>query len=316
MRKRLDWADRIGRRVKLHDLHVLLTTVEAGSMAKAAERLAISQPVVSRSVANLEHALGVRLLDRSRTGVEPTAYGQVLLTYGLAAFDDLRQAVRSIETIADPTAGEVRVGCPEPISAGLMCAVIDRFSRKYQRVTITVVAADNMAPEYRPLRDRQVDFLLGRVALPFAEKDLDAETLYQDRQFVVAGSKSPWARRRNLRLAELLDEPWLWAPSMFNWRIGDAFQRAGLPAPKVCVQTYSIQQKLNLLSTNRFIGTLAGSVLRFNGGRLSLKVLPVDLAIEPWSVGVVTLKGRTLRPVVQSFLKCVRDTAQHLVQEA
>ena len=67
--------DRIERRLKLHDVRVLMSVVEAGSMAKAAECLGTSQPAVSRSIADLEHTLGVRLLERSPRGVEPTQYG-------------------------------------------------------------------------------------------------------------------------------------------------------------------------------------------------------------------------------------------------
>lgn len=104
----MQWEDRIGRRLKLRDVHILLTTVQCGSMAKAAERLAISNPVVSKTIADLEHALGVLLLERSRQGVEPTVYGRAVLKHGLAAFDELRQCVKEIEFLADPTAGEVR----------------------------------------------------------------------------------------------------------------------------------------------------------------------------------------------------------------
>jgi DNA-binding transcriptional LysR family regulator len=86
----MQWEDRIGRRVKLQDMHILLATVQCGSMGKAATHLAISQPVVSRSIAGLEHALGVRLLDRTRGGVEPTIYGRALLNHGLAAFNELK----------------------------------------------------------------------------------------------------------------------------------------------------------------------------------------------------------------------------------
>src|ERR1700676_4342562 len=99
-------SDRIGRRMKLQDLHVLVTVVQAGSMGKAAQRLNISQPAISRSIAELEGALGVRLLDRHRQGVEPTAYGRALLDCGVAVFDDLRQGVKNIEFLADPAAGE------------------------------------------------------------------------------------------------------------------------------------------------------------------------------------------------------------------
>ena len=71
-------SDRIGRRMKLQDLHILMTVVQAGSMGKAAKRLNTAQPAISRSIAELEHALGVRLLDRHRQGIAPTAYGRAL----------------------------------------------------------------------------------------------------------------------------------------------------------------------------------------------------------------------------------------------
>src|SRR5215510_6097973 len=98
-------ADRIGRRLKLRELHILLAVAERGSMARAADDLAVSQPVVSKTIADLERTLGVRLLDRSRHGVEPTLYGQALLKRSTAAFDELRQGIKDIEFLAEPTAG-------------------------------------------------------------------------------------------------------------------------------------------------------------------------------------------------------------------
>ena len=132
------WADRIGRRLKLRDLHVLSAVVQWGSMAKAAQHLAVSQPVVSAAVADLEHAIGVRLLDRSRRGVEPTIYGRALLKHGMVAFDALKQGVKEIEFLADPTAGELRIGCPEWISAGLLPVIIDRMLQKHPRIVFHV----------------------------------------------------------------------------------------------------------------------------------------------------------------------------------
>src|SRR6266566_960540 len=84
-------SDRIGKRIKLQDVHVLMSVVQAGSMGKAARQLNTSQPNISKSIADLECALGVRLLDRHRQGVEPTEYGRALLDSGVAVFDELRQ---------------------------------------------------------------------------------------------------------------------------------------------------------------------------------------------------------------------------------
>jgi len=95
MPRKIDWESRIGRRLRLRDLHVFYTVVQHGSMAKAAVQLGVSQPAVSEVIADLEHALGVRLLDRSSQGVEPTMYGDALLKRSIAVFDELKQGIRT-----------------------------------------------------------------------------------------------------------------------------------------------------------------------------------------------------------------------------
>src|SRR5262245_61400552 len=80
----MEWSERIGRRLKLRDLHILLTVAQCRSIAKAADQLAVSQPVVSKSIADLERMLKLRLIDRDRHGAEPTIYGEALLKRGLS----------------------------------------------------------------------------------------------------------------------------------------------------------------------------------------------------------------------------------------
>jgi DNA-binding transcriptional LysR family regulator len=311
----MKWDDRIGRRLKLHDLHVLLTVAEVGSMGKAAERLAVSQPSISKAISDIEHTIGVRVLDRTSKGVETTAYGRALLRRGIGAFDELRQGIKEIESLADPAVGEVRVGAPEAILAGLLTAVIDRFSKAHPRVIVTVTPANNMSNEFRLLRDRTVDFLLGAIPTPFMQNDMDAETLYQDRLKILSGAKHPLARRRKIELCELVDEPWLLPPeSILSSHLAQAFEARGLAAPKVGVRSYSAHQRVTLLATNRFVSAESGSVLLFNADRFSLKVLPIGVVLRPWQVGIVTLKGRTISPVVQTFLNCIRDVAKPLTK--
>src|SRR5260370_11398120 len=134
MPRLIQWEHQIGRRLRLRDLFVFFTVVEYGSMAKAGAKLGVSTPSISEVIAALEHALGVRLLDRSPKGVVTTAYGEALLARGRAAFDELRQGVRDIEFIADPRAGELRIGCPESIAAGFLVAVLQRFAKDFPGV--------------------------------------------------------------------------------------------------------------------------------------------------------------------------------------
>src|SRR5207249_8723084 len=139
----MEWdAPRIGRYLKLRDLNVLLTVARCGSMGKAAAELSVSQPAISKAIADMEHALGVRLLDRSPRGVEPTIYAQALLDRGVVAFDELKQAARHIEFLADPTTGELRIGSTVAIAASFLPAVIERLTRRYPRMVFHLAAGE------------------------------------------------------------------------------------------------------------------------------------------------------------------------------
>src|SRR5262245_25460237 len=310
------WDDRIGRRLKLRDLHVLMAVAQCGGMGKAATQLAVSQPAISKAIADIEYALGVRLLDRTAQGVEPTLYGRALLKWAVAAFDDLRQGVKEIEFLADPTAGEVRIGSTEPMTAGLVPAVIDRLSRRFPQLEFNVTQAPTPALQYRDLRERSVDLILGRMVMPIADEDLSVEILFDDTLHVVAGAKSDWARRRRVEPAELVNQPWC-LPSFDGFvgsLIAEAFRVGGLHVPKHTVTSHSIQLFNALLATGRFLAVLSGSTLHFSGRRLGLKAVPVDLPIRGGPVGIVTLKDRTVSPVTQLFIDRAREVTRALAK--
>jgi DNA-binding transcriptional LysR family regulator len=182
----MEWTERIGRRLKLRDLHILLVAAKTKSMGRAAHELAVSQPVVSKAISDLENAVGLRLLDRSPQGVEPTLYGDALLRWGLAVFDDLRQAVKELEFLMDPTTGEVRVGSPEPMAAGFVGAVVEQLSRKHPRVIFRVVPADRITLVKRELHQRSVTTTCG---LP-PDDHTEVEVLFNDRHVVMASAQA------------------------------------------------------------------------------------------------------------------------------
>src|SRR5215469_4777362 len=158
----MPWDHRAKRRLKLRDLDILLAVVETGSMGKAAKRLNTSQPAVSKAVVELEDALGVRLVDRSRRGVVPTPYGLALAKRSVAVFNDLRQGVQDIDFLSDPTKGEIRIGTTEPIATAIVLPAIDRLSRKYPQMSFHVVAGDT-ASLYADASQRNIEFAICRM---------------------------------------------------------------------------------------------------------------------------------------------------------
>jgi len=307
-------SDRIGRRVRLQDLHVLMVVSQAGSMNKAATLLNTGQSAISRSVAELEHSMGVRLLDRTPQGVTPTEYGRALLDGGMAAFDELRHAVKKIEFLADPTAGEARIGCTPLLAASFASAVVNRLSQRYPRVSFHFVTG-YVETLHRELVDRNVDLLIARRFGPIADERLAFETLFDDPSVVAAGAQSPWSRQRRIALGDLVNEPWVLPPSgsgIASIAI-DAFRAVSVDYPRAIVVTDSPQMRMSLLATGRFLTILPASALRFPAKRSEIKALPVKLPTTLVPNGIVTLKNRELSPVAQLFIGCARDVAKALV---
>lgn len=309
----MDKVDRIERRLKLHDMRVLMSVVEAGSMHKAAERLATSQPAVSRAIADLEHALGVRLLERSPKGIRPTQYGEAIIKRGVAVFDELRQGVKDIEFLGDPRSGTLRIGCSEYAAGGPVLAVVDRLTRQHPRMVFDIVVGPVLTL-YRDLIERKIELVITRLVDVADRRDMAVETLFDDDIVAVASAQNRWTRRRRIDLAELVDEPWTLPPrdTGLGAFAAHAFRARGLAPPEAAVVTYSMHMCHRLLATGRFITMLPSYTLRLPARHSWLKALPVELADARGSMALITLRNRTLSPLADVFIKTTRTVAKPL----
>jgi DNA-binding transcriptional LysR family regulator len=300
--------DRILHRLKLSDLRLLRTVVEFGGMAKAAAHLNISQPGVSKAITALERTVGHRLVDRTPRGIVPTAYGRVLLTGAVAVFDELRQSLNQIENLTDSNVGELRFGTIEFLITSFVPAVIDRVSQSYPGINFHVEEMSVASAQYRELRERNVEFVITRIPQALSEPDIEVEFLFNDPIFAGVGINSPWIKRRQIRLSELVNEPWSHPP--YDGRVGplivNAFREHGLEPPKGVACT-NMQMHKALLATGRYVAILPTSLLRFGTEQPTIKRLPVILSKEPAPVGIITLKNRTLHPLAKLFIDVARD---------
>lgn len=301
--------------MKLHDLHVLMAVAQAGSMGRAALLLNTTQPNISRSIAELERAFGVRLLDRHRRGVDPTECGRALLDCGTAAFDELRRGVKSIEFLADPTAGEVRIGSTAFLAASFVSTLIDRLSRHHPRIKFQLVTG-YVETLHRELSERKVDLLILRSGGPIADERLNFEFLFEDRYVVAAGAKNKWTRRRNIQLSDLAEERWVLPPreSVIGSIISQAFRANGFEYPRATVVTDSPHMRVSLLETGRFITVFPASALKFLIRGAALKALSVELPAARRPNGMVTIKDRAVSPVVRLVMDSARELAKPMAK--
>src|SRR5215813_3554379 len=310
----MPWHDRIKRNLKLRDLDVLMAVVQTGAMGRAAIRLHMSQPAVSKAVADLEHTFGVRLLHRSRRGVEPTPYGLALVKRGSAVFDEVRRSVEDIDFISDPTVGDIRIGTTEPIAAAIVSPVINQLSKQYPKMTFHVSAADTRTL-YRQLSELSIELVISRMP-DAAANDLSVEILFHDPLIVAAGKNNPLTRRRKVEFPELMNEPWTIQPSdnFFGSLVADAFRSVGLSPPRLVVASTSHILRNDLVETGRFLTVLPGFTLKLPRSHPSLRAIPVEFPNVRHQIAIFTLKGRSLSPLAQMFIDRVRALVKPLAK--
>jgi DNA-binding transcriptional LysR family regulator len=280
-------------------------------MGKAATQLSMSQPAISKTIAEMEQLLGVHLLDRGPQGVTPTVFAKALLERGAIAFDELRLAIRDIEYLADPSAGDLRIGCSAVLAEGFVATVINHLSQLHPRITFHLSAEESGAI-YRAVEQRRVDLAVTRLFNPVVDQHLAAEILYDERHIVAAGARNPWTRRRGIQLDDLLEEPWVLPPpdSLTGAIVQEAFDAVGLPLPRATIVTSSTPARGALVASGKFLSILPVSMLVRPGHGRVLNALPIKLETHSRPIGIVTLKNRTISPVAELFIGRARNLAR------
>jgi DNA-binding transcriptional LysR family regulator len=310
----MPWDEKTSRRLKLKDLQMLLAVIENGGIGRAAERLNYSQPAVSQAIASLERTIGKRLFERGRKGIELTPYGDAMIRCSVAVFDDLRKGVEDVDFLADPTAGEVRIACTEPASA-LVSAIIDRLARRYPRVTFSVILRE-ISSLYGELETRKVEFAIAQFTDNLDQERLHAEPLYQEPLAIVAGVDHSLAKKRRVRLADLVNEAWVLPPpgSVIKAQFADAFSRIGVAPPQTTVVAPSAYLRIMLAAGGHFLTIVPAVMSKLGERQLAIKPLPVILSANRNPVGIITFKGRAQSPVAQLFVRHARVVAKTMVR--
>jgi DNA-binding transcriptional LysR family regulator len=310
----LKWDNRIGRRLRLKDLHTLQTVAEVGSMAKASELLALSQPAISKAVSDMEHLLGALLFDRSARGVALTESGRLLVERTRVVFDEISQGVSDIERLSDPTRGIVKIGTTDPVTS-FVSEIISRLASKYPRVGYDVMVSD-LDTLIGELRQRERDVVVTRWAAPPVADDLAVQPLFKSPLAVMAAQDHPLLRRKKLSLTDVIDERWTLSPpdSFLGRIVVDLFRRRKLPVPSALVTTISIHMRLDLLASGGFLTILPAQMLRSPAQRAWLRALDVDLSDTLQPIAAITLKKRRVGGAVKLFEQASIETGKTMAR--
>lgn len=314
----MDWRQNVGHRLKPRELHIFVTVVEQGNMARAAEVLAISRPVISKAINNIEHLLGVRLLDRHAAGIEPTHFGQMLYRRSLAIFDEIRSGIEEIATAQDPSTGEIRFGATEGIMAGLVPCALKRISRKFPGFSVRTFTG-NSDLLLKQLVDRRCELIITRSPLNLDRSLIREEPLYCEQLQVVVGKSHESANKRQITLRDLIDHQWILAPVEIEAHapVREAFEKQKLPLPRSVIYSQSRSLRISLLESGKYVTFMPKSVLSMAPKHDFLKVLPID--IPPWRIPITisSLANKTLSPISYVLIDALKECAGlHINAEA
>ena len=305
----MEWEERIGRRLTLRDLRILLTAVDVGSVSRAAAQLRVSQPAISKTIAQIERAVNAQLVKRSSRGIEPTEQGRALIARSRAAFDELRAGIDAMDDISHPRSGELRITGNQVALSGIVPTVINRLYGKHPGIIFNIVPSQTFGEQVRVLEEERAELAVGRIARPLSADHLRAIELFRDDFLVVTGPNNRWGRRKKIALGELMNEPWTFpSPDTITGQyMSRIFQANGLELPPVNVVASSLQLHQRLVLESGFLTLFPSSLARSLPG---MDILPVPLIQELRSIGILTVKYRTLSPLAKLFIEELQSASR------
>jgi DNA-binding transcriptional LysR family regulator len=294
--------------LRTRHLDVLLAVAAEGSMQRAAQRIHLTQPAISKLVREMETMFGAALFERSKRGVTLTDCGRALATRAEYLLNDVARTREEITAIANGTLGVLRIGALPVVESTLLPESLMALRRVAPAVHIRVQDGTGAAL-LGALRCGELDCVIGRLDVEASGGGLQAERLLQLQIRVVVRKQHPLAGRKRVTLDELAAYPWVLPQPGAPIRtvVDGLFLTAGLPAPRPVVESTSIRLNYELVRASDMIGMMPEDAAAAYASRgAGLAVLPIDLGDRLPFVGVMT---RTAPPshALRLFLKVLRE---------
>lgn len=258
--------------MELRQLRHFVAVVETGNLTRAAERIAISQPALTRSIRNLEERMRVELLERNPRGVTPTGAGVQLYKHAKVVLNECQRITTEMSDYRRGTGGTVRIGIAAMFARYVIDQVALAVAESHPRLAMNIRVGlfEDLVGE---LEDGRLDLVFSNLPPVSVPAGLSVEVLGYVSSAIVANSRHPLARRRSVPREALVDARWVIIDQPHASDFLDAFfAAANLPAPPSVVRTTSLTLTQALIASGQFLSVLpvhlveaqiaAGSVAR------------------------------------------------------
>lgn len=302
----------MARRPKQRHINCFVEIVRQGTIAAAADRLSLTQPAVSRTLADLETILNARLMERTRSGITLTAEGETFLRYASSSLSALDQGIQQVARSRRDGRQSVNVGVLPNVAAGVLPCAIRLFKAKQRDVLVRIVTGTNHALT-QALRQGEIDFMVGRLASPEDMSGLRFEPLFQEDLVAVVRRDHPlFGKSDPIEIAALLNAHTVLLPAPGTIIREDAEQlllSIGGSELADVVETRSVEfGRAYVAQTTAIWITPRGTVaLDIDSG--SLMTLPLDTNTTKGAVGITTRQGMRLSSLAHKLAAIIRQSA-------
>jgi DNA-binding transcriptional LysR family regulator len=301
---------RLPRHLKMAELRAFVAVLEHRSFHKAAAVLHLTQPAITKTIANLEDTLGVKLFHRTLNGVEPTVHGQSFAPRAAAVFDELRRAAQELALVSMGASGVLRIGTVPMPAIPFLPVALQRLMAAHPQALFTVVEGRE-AELIDRLRKGDIEVAIMRLSLIDPDDDLLASKLFDERLCVVAAKNHRLASRTRLRWSDLLDERWVMPPGdcCFHEHVVRTLGALDLPLPRQTVEAASIHIQFGLVLHAGMLSFGMRSQVEFAPGKEHLVRLPYELSARGGAVAAVSQKNVALSPLARQLIEHIRELA-------
>jgi DNA-binding transcriptional LysR family regulator len=294
----------------LRHLRNMLAVMEEGSLGKAAQKLNISQPALTKSIQRLEEHLGVRLFERKTRGMQPTFYAESLSGYAKAACVGMAEAESQIASLRNGTEGIITVAGPPLITTEFLPAVLVRLSEERPKLQVRVVSQNKGL--FTDLLEGRFDLVVGMLYSELPKEGLEKQWLFDDRLVLAMRPAHPMARRKKLRPQELLDQKWLFSgnDTWSHRRLRLYFEQAGLTPPRAGIESRNPAVLKAIIMTSDHIGMIARLGIEEEIAEGLLRAIEIDSPLMQRPIGIVRRENEPMSPAVKSFVRITEDVCR------
>jgi LysR family transcriptional regulator, regulator of abg operon len=296
--------------MKLNALHALVEAVNEGSLRAAARKLGVTQPALTKMVRELERELGATLLQRTTTGVTPTAQGKILHARAVAARKELDEAVQQIGQLGGRMVGELGIGAVPLALLVLIPEAVRTYSREFPDMMLQL-REELYLGQLSLLRQRVVDVVVGPIPDNLPPGEFHIESLMPIEMVVVAGKGNPKASARSLK--ELSGSRWVNTSLSGHTGYGRMlFERNGLAPPAQAAVVNSTLGLMSLISHGDCVGLMPRPIASHPAVRPFMTVVPIKEGPLVLEIGVMVRSDAMINPAVRHFVAHLHRAAGHV----